>query len=175
MNHTDPEQPAATLRFGFAETALETVLAAQSGTGLAALLLGDDTQQLRRELGDAFPDATLIEDQEGLAGILAEAARLIASPSTKPNLALDLRGSPLELAVWEALRTIPTGETRSYGQIAKALPLLATAQEVGAACAANKLAIVVPCHRVVKADGSLSGYRWGTPRKRELLRLERAE
>jgi AraC family transcriptional regulator of adaptative response/methylated-DNA-[protein]-cysteine methyltransferase len=78
------------------------------------------------------------------------------------------------MAVWDALREIPIGETRSYGQLAKALPVTATAQEVGAACAANVLAVAVPCHRVLKADGSLSGYRWGVHRKRRLLEMERA-
>jgi len=91
------------------------------------------------------------------------------------DLPLDPRGSALELAVWEALRNIPAGETRSYGALAKAIALPATAQEVGAACAANRLAVAIPCHRVLKADGSISGYRWGVWRKRRLLALEAAE
>lgn len=85
---------------------------------------------------------------------------------------LDIRGSALELAVWQALRAVSAGETITYGRIAKALPVTATAQEVGAACAANVLAVAIPCHRVLKADGSISGYRWGVRRKRKLLRLE---
>lgn len=85
---------------------------------------------------------------------------------------LDLRGSPVEVAVWNALRTIPAGETRSYGAIAKSLPITATAQDVGAACAANRIAVAVPCHRIVKSDGSISGYRWGVQRKRRLINIE---
>ena len=85
---------------------------------------------------------------------------------------LDLRGSPIELAVWKALQAIPPGETRSYGAIARSLPLAATAQDVGAACAANRIAIAIPCHRVVKADGGISGYRWGVWRKRRLINRE---
>jgi AraC family transcriptional regulator of adaptative response/methylated-DNA-[protein]-cysteine methyltransferase len=90
------------------------------------------------------------------------------------ELPLDLRGSAVELAVWQALRAVPRGRTISYGQIARSLPLRATAQEVGAACAANLLAIAIPCHRVVKADGSISGYRWGVQRKRKLIAREAA-
>lgn len=90
------------------------------------------------------------------------------------SLSLDLRGSALERAVWDASRAIPAGETRNYEQLAKMLPMPATAREMAASCAANALAIVVPCHRVVKADGSISGYRWGVARKRRLLQLEKA-
>jgi AraC family transcriptional regulator, regulatory protein of adaptative response / methylated-DNA-[protein]-cysteine methyltransferase len=85
---------------------------------------------------------------------------------------LDLRGSPLELAVWQTLKTIPPGKTRTYSAISRCLPITATAQEVGAACAANRIAIAVPCHRVVKSDGSISGYRWGIQRKRRLINTE---
>ena len=98
----------------------------------------------------------------------------INAPGTECDVPLDMHGSAVEMAVWQALRRIPAGETRSYGQIAETLPVTATAQEVGAACAANVLAVVVPCHRVVKADGSISGYRWGVSRKRRLLAMERA-
>jgi AraC family transcriptional regulator of adaptative response/methylated-DNA-[protein]-cysteine methyltransferase len=87
---------------------------------------------------------------------------------------LDIRGSLMEQAVWQALRDVPAGQTVTYGQIAKSLPLPATAQDVGAACADNVLAVAVPCHRVVKADGSISGYRWGLRRKRKLIKREAA-
>ena len=97
---------------------------------------------------------------------------LVDAPHLASDLRLDLQGSPLELAVWEALRSIPPGEVRTYGALAKTLPMAATAQEVGAACAANRLAVAIPCHRVAKADGSISGYRWGVQRKRRLINLE---
>jgi AraC family transcriptional regulator, regulatory protein of adaptative response / methylated-DNA-[protein]-cysteine methyltransferase len=163
-----------TLRFSFGETRLGLALAAVSERGVAAILLGDDEPRLRRELARAFPDAALIEDEAELAETLASIEALIDRPSAGHGLTLDLAGSAIEMAVWEALREIPIGETRSYGQLAKALPVVATAQEVGAACAANVLAVAVPCHRVLKADGSISGYRWGVHRKRRLLAMEQA-
>src|SRR6202034_413455 len=128
--------------------------------------------RLRRELARAFPETALIEDEAGLAETLAKVVTLIDHPRNGHALTLDLGGSAIEIAVWQALREIPIGETRSYGQLAKAMPVTATAQEVGAACAANILAVAVPCHRVLKADGSLSGYRWGVQRKRRLINME---
>jgi AraC family transcriptional regulator, regulatory protein of adaptative response / methylated-DNA-[protein]-cysteine methyltransferase len=97
---------------------------------------------------------------------------VIGTPHVGTDLTLDLRGSPVEVAVWNALRVIPAGETRTYGAIAQSLPIAATAQEVGAACAVNRIAVVVPCHRVVKSDSSISGYRWGVQRKRRLINME---
>jgi AraC family transcriptional regulator, regulatory protein of adaptative response / methylated-DNA-[protein]-cysteine methyltransferase len=97
---------------------------------------------------------------------------LVDAPQLGTDLTLDLRGSLLELAVWKALQSIPSGETRTYGAIARDLPITATAQDVGAACAANRVAVAVPCHRVVKSDGSISGYRWGVQRKRRLINME---
>jgi AraC family transcriptional regulator of adaptative response/methylated-DNA-[protein]-cysteine methyltransferase len=107
-----------------------------------------------------------------LTQTVAKAANLINSPHLATDLPLDLRGSPAEMAVWKALQAIPAGETRTYRAIAQGLPIAATAQEVGAACAANRIAVAVPCHRVVKSDGSLSGYRWGVQRKRRLINME---
>ncbi len=170
MNTTSP----ASLRFGFGESRLGLVLAAVSERGVAAILLSDDEPGLRRELARAFPDTALIEDEAGLAETLAKVVALIDQPGIGHEMALDLCGSAIEMAVWQALREIPIGETRSYGQLAKGLPVTATAQEVGAACAANLLAVAVPCHRVLKADGSISGYRWGVHRKRRLLAMEQA-
>ena len=167
MSITEPA-----LRFGYGETALGTILLAESSNGVAALFIGDNREKLHRDLRAAFPAAEMICDQPGLAGTLAKAAALIDAPHLGSDLKLDLRGSPLELAVWQALLAIPSGETRSYGAIARSLPVPATAQDVGAACAANRIAVAVPCHRVVKADGSISGYRWGVGRKRRLINME---
>lgn len=172
MDATLTNTPVETLRFGHGETTLGAIIVAGSERGMAALFLGDDPARLERDLRDAFPAARLARDQAGLAETIAEAARLVDAPHLATDLALDLRGSPLELAVWAALRTIPSGQTRTYGEIAKTLPLPATAQDVGAACAANRVAVAVPCHRVVKADGSISGYRWGVQRKRRLINKE---
>ena len=110
----------------------------------------------------------------GSAEVLGKIIETIEDPRRPLELALDIRGSDIERAVWSALQTIPAGQTRTYGEIAKTLRMPATAQEVGAACAANILAIAIPCHRVVKADGSISGYRWGVDRKRRLLEAEAA-
>ena len=162
-----------TLCFGHGESRLGLVLVALSGRGVAAILLGDEPLALRRELAAAYPGVRLIEDDDRrLAVTVAKVVALIASPERELDLPLDLRGSELELAVWEALRGIPSGETRTYGALAKMLAVPVTAQEVGAACAANRLAVAVPCHRVMKADGSISGYRWGVQRKRRLINME---
>jgi AraC family transcriptional regulator of adaptative response/methylated-DNA-[protein]-cysteine methyltransferase len=174
MNTTDSNCLCKTLRFDFGETRLGLALVAASDRGVAAILLGDAKPRLRGELAQAFPNTDLIEDEAELAETLAEVVALIDHPRHGHDLTLDLAGSPIEVAVWQALCEIPFGETRSYGQLAKALPVAATAQEVGAACAANVLAVAVPCHRVLKADGSISGYRWGVHRKRRLLAMEKA-
>jgi AraC family transcriptional regulator of adaptative response/methylated-DNA-[protein]-cysteine methyltransferase len=172
MNTQISNAPAETLRFGYGDSALGTVLVAESDRGVAAIFLSDDSAKLLRDLKAAFPGAELVADAAGLSATVAQAVALVDAPHQGTDLPLDLRGSALELAVWEALRSIPPGETRSYGALAKALPMAATAQEVGAACAANRLAVAIPCHRVVKADGSISGYRWGVQRKRRLINLE---
>lgn len=172
MHMRTSDADADRLRFGFGETALGLILVAESERGVAAIFLGDDRTKLLRDLKIAFPSETLVADEAAVASTIAKTAALIAAPHLGTDLQLDLRGSALELAVWEALRSIPPGETRSYGALAKALPLTATAQEVGAACAANRVAVAIPCHRVVKADGSISGYRWGVQRKRRLINLE---
>lgn len=168
LDATEPE----TLRFGYGDTALGTMVIAQSIRGVVALFIGDDRAKLLRDLQDAFPDAEFVLDQTGLAQTVAKAAALIDAPHLGIDLPLDLRGSPVEAAVWKALQAIPAGETRTYRAVAQGLPIAATAQDVGAACAANRIAVVVPCHRVVKSDGSISGYRWGVQRKRRLINME---
>ena len=160
------------LRFGYGDTALGTIVVAESARGIAALFIGDDRAKLLRDVKDAFPKAEFVLEQPGLAPTIAKAVALVDAPHIGTDLTPDLRGSSLELAVWNALQAIPAGETRTYGAIAQSLPMTATAQEVGAACAANRIAVVVPCHRVVKSDGSISGYRWGVQRKRRLINME---
>jgi len=161
-----------TLRFGYGETALGTIVVAGSRRGVVALFIGDDRAKLRRDLEEAFPRATLTLDEAGLAETIAKAKALIDAPHRGTDLTLDLRGTPVEVAVWQALQAIPSGETRTYGAVARELPVTATAQEVGAACAANRIAVAVPCHRVVRSDGSIAGYRWGVQRKRRLINME---
>jgi AraC family transcriptional regulator, regulatory protein of adaptative response / methylated-DNA-[protein]-cysteine methyltransferase len=161
-----------TLRFSFGETALGSIVVAESDCGVVALFIGDDRAKLLRDLKSTLPRARLALDEVGLRGTLARAAALIDAPHHKTDLALDVRGSDVELTVWKALQEIPAGETRTYGAIAETLPLSASAQDVGAACAANRIAVAIPCHRVVKADGSIAGYRWGVQRKRRLINME---
>jgi AraC family transcriptional regulator of adaptative response/methylated-DNA-[protein]-cysteine methyltransferase len=140
--------------------------------GIAALFIGDDRLKLLRDLKDVFPEVEFVLDPTGLAQTIAKTTALVDAPHLGTDLTLDLRGSPVEMAVWNALLAIPPGETRTYGAIAQDLPITATAQDVGAACAANRIAVAVPCHRVVKSDGSISGYRWGVQRKRRLINME---
>ena len=161
-----------TLRFGYGDTALGTIVLAESMRGIAALFIGDDRTGLLRDLKDAFPAAEFVLDQAGLAQTMAKATALVDAPHIRTDLTLDLRGTPLEKAVWDALQAIPAGETSTYGAIAQSLSIKATAQDVGAACAANRIAVAVPCHRVVKSDGSIAGYRWGVRRKRRLINME---
>ncbi len=166
------QQCPETLRFGYSDTTLGTIAVVESMRGVVALFIGGDRAKLLCDLKDAFPDAQLVLDQPGTAQTVAKAAALVDAPHLGTDLTLDLRGSPVQLAVWEALQTIPAGKTRTYGAIAQSLPITATAQDVGAACAANRIAVAVPCHRVVKSDGSLAGYRWGVWRKHRLINME---
>jgi AraC family transcriptional regulator of adaptative response/methylated-DNA-[protein]-cysteine methyltransferase len=167
----DAREPE-TLRFGYADTALGTIVVAESMRGVVALFIGNDRAKLLRDLKDAFPEAEFVLDQTSLMQTIAKAIAVVDAPHLRTDLPLDLRGSPVEVAVWKALQAIPSGATRTYGAIARDLPVTATAQDVGAACAANRIAIAVPCHRVVKSDGSISGYRWGVQRKRRLINME---
>jgi AraC family transcriptional regulator of adaptative response/methylated-DNA-[protein]-cysteine methyltransferase len=170
INHT--EALTEDIRFGFGECAIGAVLVAASSQGVAAILMGDDQQALHRELTGAFPYARLTPGDAGIEDMVGQVVAFLDAPHQGLDLPLDMRGSALELAVWQALRDVPAGQTVTYGQVAKTLPLPATAQDVGAACGANVLAVAVPCHRVVKADGSISGYRWGVQRKRKLINRE---
>jgi AraC family transcriptional regulator of adaptative response/methylated-DNA-[protein]-cysteine methyltransferase len=165
---------AEELSFAFGAFSLGQVLVAVGAKGVTAILIGDSREALRRELDGTFPQAAVSHDEGGLTDVVDIVSAYLEAPKGEIGLPLDLRGSAVELAVWQALRAIPCGRTASYGEIAKSLPLPAKAQEVGAACAANRLAIVIPCHRVVKADGSISGYRWGVARKRKLIAREAA-
>jgi AraC family transcriptional regulator of adaptative response/methylated-DNA-[protein]-cysteine methyltransferase len=170
--HHQDDAATEELRFACGQSWLGAVLVAVSATGVASILIGNNSDRLRRELAATFPEARLRGDDEGLREIVIKVTDFLDSPGHGLDLPLDMRGSVLERAVWNALRAIPAGQTVTYGQIAKSLPTTATAQEVGAACAANVLAVVIPCHRVVKSDGSISGYRWGVDRKKRLINRE---
>ena len=168
----DMQNTGEEIHFAFDTFSLGMLLVAATDKGIAAILLGDGRDELRRELVYAFPQARLVADDAGLADKAAKIVAFLDAPNQELDLPLDIRGSAQEQAVWQALRNVPAGQTITYGQIAKSLAFPATAQDVGAACAANVLAVAIPCHRVVKADGSISGYRWGVQRKRKLINLE---
>ena len=161
-----------TIRYGAGESSLGEFLAAASDRGLVMVAFADSGESAMNALRARVPDAELVEDGKGLRETIDGVARLIEHPEAEPTLPLDPRGSPFELRVWDALRRIPPGETISYGEIAARLGAPREAREVAEACAANPLAIVVPCHRVVKKGGALSGYRWGVRRKRALIERE---
>ena len=165
---------AGEIRFALGPFSMGTALVAFSDRGVAAILMGNNRETLIRELASIFPHAHLISDQTGLEHVLVQVVAFLETPHEGLDLPLDIRGSAQEQAIWRALRNVPPGQTVTYGQIAKALSPPATAQDVGAACAANVLAVAIPCHRVVKADGSIAGYRWGVQRKRMLLLSEAA-
>jgi AraC family transcriptional regulator of adaptative response/methylated-DNA-[protein]-cysteine methyltransferase len=162
----------SSIRFTFGESSLGQVLVAAGDKGISAILFGKDRSSLRDELMDYLPDARLASKPSDLGEVVEKVIGLIEDQKTRPDLRLDLQGSEFERRVWALLLEIPAGETTSYGAIAKKLGGAATAQEVAAACAANRHAVAIPCHRVLKADGSISGYRWGVARKRALLARE---
>jgi AraC family transcriptional regulator of adaptative response/methylated-DNA-[protein]-cysteine methyltransferase len=159
----------ATIRFAVGECSLGPILVARSERGVCAILLGDD---LEEDLRERFPKATLIAD-DGLT--LAAAIALVDVPGTGFNLPLDIRGTVFQQRVWKALQAIPIGQTASYTEIAQQIGAPKSVRAVAGACATNALAVAIPCHRVVRNDGGLSGYRWGVERKRALLKREARE
>jgi AraC family transcriptional regulator of adaptative response/methylated-DNA-[protein]-cysteine methyltransferase len=151
---------------------LGTVLVAASGRGICAILLGDDTGALLADLRARFPRAALREAAPEFAARVADVVRLIEAPKAGHSLPLDIRGTAFQRRVWQALRDIPAGQTASYQAVAAAVGAPGAARAVGSACAANPLAVAVPCHRVRTAAGAISGYRWGPARKAALLARE---
>jgi AraC family transcriptional regulator, regulatory protein of adaptative response / methylated-DNA-[protein]-cysteine methyltransferase len=162
------EKTMNTIRYAFGDSSLGPFVAALSGRGLAFVAFDAGLA----ELEGCFPDADLVEDRAALSETIGKLTVMINQPESDAGLTLDLQGSDFECRVWNALREIPAGTTTTYGEIATRLGVPRQSREVGEACAANKLAVVVPCHRVVKKDGSISGYRWGVRRKRKLLERE---
>jgi AraC family transcriptional regulator of adaptative response/methylated-DNA-[protein]-cysteine methyltransferase len=162
----------AVIRYGIGQSSLGRVLAAASERGICAIMLGDDDAELVGDLERRFPNARTIEADAGFAATVADVVAVVDEPARGLALPLDIRGTAFQQRVWQALQAIPAGETRSYADVAQAVGEPRAARAVAAACAANKIAVAVPCHRVVHRDGSLSGYRWGVERKRALLSKE---
>lgn len=163
------------IRFAVGTCSLGSILVAASGRGVCAILMGDDPDALVRDLQDRFPQATLVGGDAGFEATVATVVSLVEAPGLGLDLPLDIRGTAFQQRVWQALRAIPAGSTASYAEIAEQIGAPKAARAVAAACAANPLAVAVPCHRVVRNDGALSGYRWGVERKRALLDREAAK
>ena len=161
-----------TIRFAVGQCSLGAILVAQSQRGVCAILLGDDPDKLVRDLQDQFPKAELVGADRGFEQLIAQVVGFVEAPALGLDLPLDLRGTAFQERVWQALREIPVGSTASYAQIAERIGAPKSFRSVAQACGANHLAVAIPCHRVVRSDGQLSGYRWGVERKRQLLERE---
>jgi AraC family transcriptional regulator of adaptative response/methylated-DNA-[protein]-cysteine methyltransferase len=162
----------ATIRFAVGDCSLGAILVAASERGICAILLGDDARELARDLESRFPRARLEPGDDEFQQWVGRVVGFVEAPQLGLDLPLDIRGSAFEQRVWRALRDIPPGATASYAQVAAAIGAPASARAVARACAANPLAVAIPCHRVVRSDGALAGYRWGVERKRALLDAE---
>jgi AraC family transcriptional regulator of adaptative response/methylated-DNA-[protein]-cysteine methyltransferase len=160
------------LRVIIKESSLGLVLVARSGAGLRAVLIGDDRHELLRDLRRRFPSAALIDVEAEHDDLADRVVAFVESPTRDLDVRLDLRGTAFQRTVWHALREIPPGSTATYTEVAHRIGMPTSARAVAQACAANALAVIIPCHRVVRSDGALSGYRWGVQRKRILLEKE---
>jgi len=160
------------IRFAIGECSLGPILVAASERGVCAILMGDDPDELARDLQDRFPRANLIGGDAEFEQLVSKVVGFVEAPGLGLDLPLDVRGTAFQQRVWQALREIPAGETVSYANIANRIGSPKSVKAVAQACAANVLAVAIPCHRVVRNDGGLSGYRWGVERKRALLDRE---
>jgi len=160
------------IRFAIGQCTLGAILVAASPRGVCAIALGDDPEQLARDLQNRFPHARLIGAERDFEDWVARVVGFVEAPGSGLELPLDIRGTAFQQRVWQALRAIPPGTTLSYTELARRLGVPQSCRAVASACAANPLALVIPCHRVVRSDGGLAGYRWGVERKGELIKRE---
>jgi AraC family transcriptional regulator of adaptative response/methylated-DNA-[protein]-cysteine methyltransferase len=163
----------AVIRFAIGECTLGSILVAATERGVCAILLGDDPETLAHDLEHRFPRAQLVGGDADFERLVARAVGLVEDPRVGAGLPLDIRGTAFQERVWRALTAIPAGETTTYTDLAEAIGSPNAVRAVARACAMNPLAVAIPCHRVVRKDGHLAGYRWGVERKRELLARER--
>jgi len=163
------------IRFAVGQTSLGAILVASSQKGVAAILLGDDSEKLVRALQDRFPRAHLVGGDHNYEALVARVVGFVEAPRIGLKLPLDIRGTAFQQRVWQMLQEIPSGTTASYGEIARRIGAPRAARAVAGACTANNLAVAIPCHRVVRNDGSLSGYAWGVERQRALLDREASD
>lgn len=174
MTPTDFRQGGAKveIRFAVAECSLGSILVAQSDRGICAILLGDDPDELARDMQDRFPNANFKGGDREFEKLVARVVSFVETPGIGLDLPLDVRGTAFQQRVWQALRKVPAGKTVSYSELAERIGSPKAVRAVAGACAANKIAVAIPCHRVVRNDGDISGYRWGVERKRTLLKRE---
>jgi AraC family transcriptional regulator, regulatory protein of adaptative response / methylated-DNA-[protein]-cysteine methyltransferase len=158
--------------FAIGECSLGSILVAQSKKGVCSILIGDEPTSLIRDLQDRFPKANLIGNERGYEELIAKVVGLIEKPREGLDLPLDIRGTAFQQRVWKVLRQIPPGSTATYSEIADKIGMPKAVRAVAQACGANALAVAIPCHRVIRTDGALSGYRWGVERKRALIERE---
>jgi AraC family transcriptional regulator, regulatory protein of adaptative response / methylated-DNA-[protein]-cysteine methyltransferase len=158
--------------FTIGDCSLGSILVAQSAGGVCSILIGEDPMRLAQDLRHQFPKARLFARVNGQEELVAQVAGLIEKPGAGLDLPLDIRGTAFQQLVWDALQRIPHGSTATYTDIAKQIGMPGAVRAVAQACGANALAVAIPCHRVIRNDGSLSGYRWGVERKRALLARE---
>ena len=163
----------AEIRFAVGECSLGAILVAQSERGVCAILLGDDPDALVRDLQDRFRNAQLVGGDRQFEKLVAQVVGFVEAPHLGLDLPLDIRGTAFQQRVWQEMRKVKPGETVSYLELAQRLGIPKASRAVGQAVGANPLAVAIPCHRVIRADGSLSGYRWGVERKKKLLERER--
>jgi len=161
------------IRFAVGQCSLGAILVAASARGVCAIFMGDDPEALAHELQDRFPRASLLGGDAGFEQVVARVVALVEAPALGLDLPLDIRGTAFQQRVWQALREIPAGRTASYSELAQRVGAPQAVRAVAGACAANLLAVAIPCHRVLRRDGALSGYRWGVERKRSLLEREK--
>ena len=162
------------IRFAVAQCSLGAILVASSEKGVASIGIGDGPDALVRDLQDRFPKASLIGGDREYEALVARVVGFVEAPGLGLDLPLDIRGTAFQQRVWQALRDIPPGQTVTYADIARRIGAPGSVRAVAGACAANAIAVAIPCHRVVRTDGALSGYRWGVERKRRLIALEAA-
>lgn len=160
------------LRFAVGQSSLGAILVASSDKGVASILIGDDPDELVRDLQDRFPKARLVGGDRAYEAMVARVVSFVEAPGIGLNLPLDVRGTAFQRRVWQALQAIPVGQTSSYSEIARRIGAPKSVRAVASACAANHIAVAIPCHRVVRNDGALSGYAWSVERKRELIARE---
>ncbi len=160
------------IHFAVGQCSLGAILVAATSLGVCSILLGDEPELLLRDLQRRFSKAQLVGADQGFERLVAQVVGLVERPGSKHELPLDIRGTAFQERVWKALSEIPAGETRTYAELADAIGAPKAVRAVGTACGDNPLAVAIPCHRAVRRDGGLAGYRWGIERKRELLARE---